>query len=356
MSRFLSPRLTGLTPYTPGEQPRDMAYIKLNTNESPFPPAPGVLTAVSREETSRLNLYPDPSARRLEEAIAAQYGLSPAQVIAGNGSDEILAFAFQAFCDAQTGACFADITYGFYKVYAQLFGVSVKVTPLAEDFSIRPDDYANCGRTIFLANPNAPTGIFLPLRQVEDILRGNPRTLVVVDEAYVDFGGDSCASLIERYDNLLVVMTFSKSRNLAGARIGFALGGQPLIDDLRAVKYSFNPYNIGRLPQLAGVAAIEDERYFRECSRTIQETRAIFAQALAERGFTLTPSLANFIFARPPAMDGAAYYQALKARGVLVRHFPAPRISDWVRITIGSRAQMQALLDQTDAILREARA
>lgn len=355
MSRFLSPRLQALTPYTPGEQPHDMAYIKLNTNESPFPPAPGVLDAVSRGEAARLNLYSDPAAARLEAVIAARYGLSPAQAMAGNGSDEILAFAFQAFCDAQTGACFADITYGFYRVYAQLFGVPVKITPLSEDFRIRPDDLAHCGHTVFLANPNAPTGICLSLEAVEAIVRSNPGTPVIVDEAYIDFGGESAASLIDRYENLLVVMTFSKSRNLAGARIGFALGQKPLIDDLRSIKYSFNPYNLNSLSQLAGVAAMEDERYFRQCARTIQDTRGWFAQALARRGFSLTPSLANFVFAKPPAaVGGAAYYRALKARGVLVRHFPAPRTADWVRITIGSRPQMQALLDATDAIVREA--
>lgn len=354
MSSFLSTRLASLDPYIPGEQPRDMQYVKLNTNESPFPPAPGVLDAISREEVSRLNLYSDPTARQLEDAIAAHYGLPARQVIAGNGSDEILAFSFQAFCDAKTGVCFPDITYGFYKVYAQLYGIDALQIPLTEDLRVQPQDYWHTGRTIFLANPNAPTGIALPLADVEGIIRKNPDTLVVVDEAYVDFGGESVVPLIEKYDNLLVIMTFSKSRNLAGARVGFALGQPALIDDLRAIKYSFNPYNLNRLSILAGAAAVSDERYFAGCTRTIQETRAWAAAQLAARGFSVTDSRTNFLFAKPGTLSGEAYYTALRARGILVRHFGAARISDYVRITVGTQAQMQALLDATDAILKEA--
>lgn len=353
MSRFLSGRFAALTPYTPGEQPRDMRYIKLNTNESPFPPAPGVLDAVSRAEVERLNLYSDPTARALEDALAAGYGLDPSQVIAGNGSDEILAFAFQAFCDKDTGVCYPDISYGFYRVFAQLYGLDAREIPLAEDFTVDPSQYSGANRTIFIANPNAPTGIALSRRQVEGIVRANPNNVVVIDEAYVDFGGESAVPLIARYDNLLVVMTMSKSRNLAGARIGFALGQQALIADLRAMKYSFNPYNLNRLSILAGAAAVADKRYFEECTQAIRETRAWTAGALRDRGFVLTDSRSNFLFARPPGLTGEAYYLGLKARGVLVRHFAAARTAPYVRITIGTQAQMQALLDATDAILKE---
>lgn len=354
MSRFLSRRFATLTPYTPGEQPQDQQYIKLNTNESPFPPAPGVMDAISREAVSQLNLYSDPTARALEEAIAACYGLQPEQVIASNGSDEVLAFAFQAFCDKDIGVCFPDITYGFYPVYAQLYGIDAREIPLAEDFTVMPDAYYNAGRTIFLANPNAPTGIALPLHEVESILQRNPNNIVVIDEAYVDFGGESAVPLINRYDNLLVIMTFSKARNLAGARIGFAMGQRPLIDDLRAMKYSFNPYNLNRLSLLAGTAAIADSRYFADCTRTICETRAWITAQLAARGFHLTDSRANFLFARHPLLNGAAYYAKLRDRGILVRHFAKARTAAYVRITIGTQTQMQALLDATDAISKEA--
>lgn len=351
MSRFFSSRFAALAPYTPGEQPRDMQYVKLNTNESPFPPAPSVMEAVTRGQVSQLNLYSDPTARTLEDAIASFYGLDASQVIAGNGSDEILAFAFQAFCGPDTGVCFADITYGFYKVFAQLYSLDARIIPLRDDFSIDPADYTNVGRTIFIANPNAPTGQVLSLAEIEGIIRSNPNHVVVIDEAYVDFGGESAVPLISRYDNLLVTMTFSKSRSLAGGRIGFALGQKPLIDDLRAMKYSFNPYSLNRLSLLAGTAAMEDRAYFEQCTTAIQETRAWSTEALRERGFDVADSYGNFIFANPVRLSGEAYYQQLKARGVLVRHFTAPRIANHARITIGSREQMQALLDATDDIL-----
>lgn len=353
MSRFFSARLTALAPYTPGEQPRDMQYVKLNTNESPFPPAPGVIQAISAAEVSRLNLYSDPTARIFEDALAARYGLTPEEVIAGNGSDEILAFAFQAFCDDARGVCFADISYGFYPVYAQLYGINALALPLLDDFAVDPTAYHGVGRTIFLANPNAPTGLALPLSDVEGIVRANPDSVVVIDEAYVDFGGESAVPLIGSYPNLLVIQTFSKARQLAGARIGYALGQPPLIDDLRRVKYSFNPYNVNRLSQLAGRAALDDEPYFAGCIAETVKTREETKAQLKGRGFTVTDSRANFLFARPPGIGGGAFYRALKAGGVLVRHFDAPRIREYVRITIGSPAQMQALLEATDAIIKE---
>lgn len=353
MSRFLSRRFDTLAPYIPGEQPRDMQYTKLNTNESPFPPAPGVMEAISRAEVERLNLYSDPTARLLEDAIAARYDVDPAQVIAGNGSDEILAFAFQAFCDSGCGVAFPDITYGFYPVYAKLYGIDARIIPLADDFSVIPADYDACDRTVFIANPNAPTGKALPLADIERIVQRNRDHVVVIDEAYVDFGGESAVPLVAKYDNLVVIMTFSKARNLAGARIGYAIAQQHLIDDLRAMKYSFNPYNLNRLSILAGAAAMADKPYFRHCMDSVMATRAWTTEQLRARGFAVVDSKANFIFARPPRISGEAYYLALKARGVLVRHFAATRTAPWVRITIGSPAQMEALLAATDAIGEE---
>lgn len=354
MSRFLSKRFAALTPYTPGEQPQGREYVKLNTNESPFPPAPGVMEAISRREAARLNLYPDPTAKGLENAIARQYGLSASQVIAGNGSDEILAFCFQAFCDSQTGVCFPDISYGFYKVYAQLYGIDALRLPLADDFAIDPAAYEGVRRTIFIANPNAPTGRALGLAEIERIVAANWDNVVVIDEAYVDFGAESALPLLAKYDNLVIVMTFSKSRNLAGARIGFALSSAELIADLRAMKYSFNPYNLNRLSLLAGMAAMEDTQYLGACTKAIIGTREWTAEQLSARGFQMTDSQTNFLFVKHPRLRGEAYYLALKARGVLVRHFSEPRISDYVRITIGLKEQMQALLDATDVILSNA--
>lgn len=356
MSRYLSARLAALAPYVPGEQPRDMRYIKLNTNESPYPPAPGVLDALSREAVSQLNLYSDPTCRALEAAIADFYGLEPAQVFAGNGSDEVLAFSFQAFADGRTGVCFPDISYGFYPVFAQLYGIDAETVPLRADLTVSPGDYHRRGRMIVLANPNAPTGLYLTPVAIEGIVRENPDHVVLIDEAYIDFGGESALPLIRRHENLLVVHTFSKSRNLAGARIGYAMGQATLIEDLRRVKFAFNPYSLDRLALLAGEAAVRDRRYFETCTRTIMKTRDDTAAALRARGFTLTDSLTNFVLARPlEGITGEGYYLALKARGILTRHFPQARVRDFVRITIGTPEQMQALLDATDAILAEAK-
>lgn len=355
MSRYLSGRFRSLSPYTPGEQPRDQQYIKLNTNESPFPPSPFVTAAVSGAAVSRLNLYSDPTARLLEGAIAEYYGLDIDQVIAGNGSDEILAFCFQAYCDQKTGPCYPDITYGFYQALTQLYSLYAHILPLDTSFRVVPEDYFGIGRTIFLANPNAPTGVYLPLDRVEEIVRSNPGTVVVVDEAYIDFGGESAVSLINSYDNLVVVMTFSKSRSLAGGRLGFALAQASLIADLRKMKFAYNPYNVGTLPQMAGAAAMRDEAYFKTCTDAICQTRAWTTERLRERGFTVTDSLANFVFAKHPAIGGRAYYESLREKGVLVRHFPSARTADWVRITIGTEQQMRALLSATDTILEDAK-
>lgn len=353
MSKYLSARFAGMQPYVPGEQPQNRQYIKLNTNESPFPPSPKVLDALSRAEAERLNLYPDPDARRAVKAIAAYYGVTEREVLLGNGSDEILSFCFQAFCDADTPACYADITYGFYKVFARIYGVNSIVFPLDEAFQLDPADYRPAGGTIFIANPNAPTGQAIGLDAIESILKANPEHVVVVDEAYVDFGAESAVKLVHSYGNLVVVQTMSKSRSLAGARIGFAIANEALISDLISMKFSFNPYNLNRLSLLAAEAAMEDADYFAACTKAIQKVRAHTAEELNKRGFTVLPSSANFVFAKPDLLGGETYYQRLKEKGVLVRHFAQDRICDYVRITIGTKEQMQQLLQATDELWRE---
>lgn len=351
MSRFLSLEALRCDPYTPGEQPQDQQYIKLNTNESPFPPSPKVLEALSQAEVGKLYLYSDPACAALNAAIARRYGLAPENVISGNGSDEILAFAFRAFCGEGKGAAFADITYGFYEAQAALFGLEAKRVPLREDFSLDVEDYMDFPGTVVIANPNAPTGMTVPAGHIRRLLERNPDRVVIVDEAYVDFGAESCVPLVREYENLLVTQTMSKSRSLAGGRVGFALGSAELIGDLNRVKYSFNPYNVNRLSLLAGAAAVEDEDYFRSCCRTIGENRAWTTEALEKRGFTVLPSSANFIFAKPGRIPGGELYRRLKQDGVLVRWFDKDRIRDFVRITIGSREQMEKLTEAVDRLL-----
>ena len=352
MSRFLSPEAARLDPYTPGEQPQDQQYIKLNTNESPFPPSPGVLRAVSGAEVSRLNLYSDPACARLHEAIAARYGLKPENVISGNGSDEILAFAFRAFCGQGRPVAYADITYGFYKAQTALFGLEARIIPLREDFTLRVEDYMEFPGTVVIANPNAPTGMMVPPEDIRRLLAADRDRVVIVDEAYVDFGGESCVPLLGEFDNLLVTQTMSKSRSLAGGRLGFALGSEALISALNRVKYSFNPYNVNRLTLLAGTAAMEDEGYFRRCCRAIQENRAWTERELEGLGFTVLPSRANFLFAKSDRLSGGELYRGLKERGVLVRWWSGGgRIEDYVRVTIGSMEQMAALINTIKQLL-----
>lgn len=353
MSRYMSARFAGLNAYTPGEQPRDMDYVKLNTNESPFPPSPQVLAAVRGEEAERLNLYPDPECTALRQALARQYGVEKENVFVANGSDEVLNFSFLAFCDKENGVAFPDISYGFYPVFAQLYQIPAKVVPLRPDFRLAPEDYSNLGCTIVFANPNAPTGLALSAAQVESMVRANPDHVVLVDEAYVDFGGESCVPLTKQYDNLLVCMTFSKSRSLAGARLGFAVGNAALIEDLEKIRYSTNPYNINRMTMAAGIAAVESDTYYKENCRTIQENRAYTEEQLAQRGFSTLPSKANFIFTSCPDMDGGALYRALKQRGVLVRYWDKPALRNYVRVTIGSRPQMDAFLAAVDDARKE---
>lgn len=352
MSKYLNSRFGNLEAYVPGEQPRDMVYIKLNTNESPYPPAPSVLDAVNRAEVEKLRLYSDPECTVLREKLAALYGVKKENVYLANGSDDILNFAFMAFCDGEHGAFFPEISYGFYQVFADLHGIPATRIPLCEDFSINHLDY--CGRDgmIVIANPNAPTGMTLTTAQIEEILQSNPDHVVLIDEAYVDFGGESCVPLIDRYPNLLVVQTFSKSRSMAGARLGFAIANAELIADLELIKYSTNPYNINRLTQIAGAATVDAEEYTRACCREIMETRAYTTAELEKLGFRVLPSCANFIFAESDRIEGGELYRQLKARGVLVRHFDKPRISNFNRITIGTRSDMDVLLRAVKEILR----
>ena len=356
MSRFLAKKNSGLVPYVPGEQPKFGEFIKLNTNESPFPPSAAALEILKSDDAARLNLYNDMEATQLVQAISDFYKIPAEHIIVSNGSDEILAFCFMAFCgDNQKGcgACYPDISYGFYKVYAQLFGLEMKVVPLSDDFSIDIGGFFGAEKTIFIANPNAPTGICLSLSQIEEILRRNRDNVVVIDEAYVDFGGESCVSLIEKHDNLVVVQTFSKARNMAGARIGFAMAQKPLIDDLKLIKYSFHPYNVNTLSHLAGAAAMRDAEYFRECTAKIIDTRELAKIELEQRGFACTDSKANFLFAMHPKFSGKALYEKLKEKKILIRRFDAPRISEHVRITIGTTEQMAALVAAIDEIFCE---
>ena len=341
MSRFLSGQYQSLEAYTPGEQPRDMQYIKLNTNESPYPPAPSVVEAMTAEQVELLRLYSDPTARGLKEKLAGLYEVAPENVFVSNGSDEVLNFAFMAF--GEKGVVFPDISYGFYEVYAQLYRLEQEKIPLKEDFSIDYRDYCGKGRMVVIANPNAPTGMSLPLWQIEEIVKTNPDALVLIDEAYVDFGGESALPLIRKYDNLLVTRTFSKSRCLAGGRLGYAFGNPAIIADLEKIKYSTNPYNINRLTLLLGEATVEAEPYYREKCAAIEATREWTAEQLSKMGFDVLPSKTNFVFAKTDRMDGGGLYQKLKEKGILVRHFTTPRVCQYNRITIGTPQQMQAL-------------
>ena len=353
MSRFFSQTLSGLEPYTPGEQPRGIQnLIKLNTNESPFPPSPRAVEAIGAQQVRELRLYSDPACTDFLAALAERFGVPRECVFASNGSDETLAFAFRAFCDK--GAAFPDVTYGFYPVFASLFGVSTRVVPLRGDWTLAPEDYKGLKETIFLANPNAPTGLALPRIQIEKLAAADPERLVVVDEAYVDFGAESCVPLTQKHDNILVVGTFSKSRSLAGARLGYAVGASSLIADLNAVKFSFNPYNVNRLTLAAGTAAVRDEEYFKTCCAKIVDAREQTKAALRALGFFVTESRANFLFAAPPAPHtGAEYFAYLRENGILVRHFAAPRTENYVRITIGTGVQMHRLVDVTKKFLEE---
>ena len=350
MSRFFSEKYSGLTPYTPGEQPRDQRYIKLNTNESPFPPS-ALAQRYAAEEAGKLELYSDPTCAALTAKAAEVFGIAEDEIIFSNGSDEVLNFAFMAFCDAENPAIFPDITYGFYKVFAKLNGIPYQEIPLKADYTIDLEDYVNRKGTIFIANPNAPTGLYLTPEQIETIVTSDPNRVVVIDEAYIDFGGESAIPMTRKYDNLLVVQTFSKSRSMAGARLGLAVGCKALIQDLNTIKYSINPYNVNRMTMAAGLGALEDGDYFRVNCDAIMENRRWTVNALAELGFTTLDSLTNFVFTKHPAVSGKELYLKLKEKGILVRHFDTARLTDFIRVTIGSAEQMKIFIDTINKIL-----
>lgn len=352
MSRFFSSKYKNLVPYTPGEQPKDNEYIKLNTNESPFPPSVKAQQYAS-DAAKKLNLYPDPECALLSGKLADLMGLEKSQILITNGSDEILNFAFMAFCDSDHPAVFPDITYGFYSVFAEINNIPYEEIPLKEDFTIDINDYIGINKNIFIANPNAPTGILLKKSDIIKIIESNPDNIVVIDEAYIDFGGESCIDLINRYDNLLVTQTFSKSRSMAGARLGFGAACSELIADLNTIKYSTNPYNINSMTMAAGIGVVEDNEYTMANCREIMANREYTVNELTKLGFDMTDSYANFVFARHSKISGEKIYTELKNKGILVRHFTKEKICDYNRITIGSKVQMTALTDALKKILEE---
>ena len=352
MSRFFSEKYRDLVPYVPGEQPKDKKYIKLNTNESPFPPSPKA-QQYAAEAAKGLQLYSDPECKVLTAKASGMLGVPMDQIIFTNGSDEALNFAFMAFCDRNRPAVFPDITYGFYSIFADLNGAPYTQVPLKEDFTIDVSDYIGANATIFIANPNAPSGLTLSLAQIEEILKGNPDNVVVIDEAYVDFAGESAIKLIPQYENLLVIQTFSKSRSMAGARLGFCVGSKALIGDLNAIKFSTNPFNVNAMTMAAGLGALEDEEYFRDNCRKILENRTWTTEMLREMGFTVADSTTNFVLAKHEKLVGKQLYLDLKARGILVRHFDTVRLTDYIRVTIGSKEEMAAFIAAVKNILEE---
>lgn len=353
MSRFLAQRYRAFDAYTPGEQPRDKSYIKLNTNEFPYPPAPDVLVATGAEAVSDLRLYCDPTAKAFKEALGKHYSVEPDEVFVSNGSDESLNFAFATLFER--GVAFADITYGFYSVFAKLYGIDTRIVPLLEDFSINADDYIGIPECVVIANPNAPTGKALPLCEIERIVASDRERVVVVDEAYVDFGSESAVVLTKKYDNLLVCGTFSKSRGLAGARIGYAIGNRELIADLEFMKYSTNPYNLDALAQRIGVAALSESSvaYYKDRVGEVIKAREWTQMKLSEMGADFIPSSTNFIFVKLPGIDGAEAYTTLRERGILVRYFRSPRILDYFRVSIGTKEDMEAFVTAVSEMLKE---
>ena len=351
MSRHWSKLVRDLEPYVPGEQPQDQQYVKLNTNENPYPPAPGVARCLAEFDADDLRRYPDPESSELVDALAGYHGLPPGQVFVGNGSDEVLAHAFQALLKRDLPILFPDISYSFYPVYCALFEVGYRQIALDDHFRIDLDGYRADNGGIVIANPNAPTGIALGLAEIRQLLADNPESAVIVDEAYVDFGAESALPLIAEFDNLLVVRSFSKSRSLAGLRLGYALGQADLIEGLQRVKNSFNSYPVDRLACRLGAASIDDEEYFRQCVDRLIATRGRVAGELEKLGFTVLPSSANFVFARAPGGDAENLYLQLKAAGILVRYFARPRIDDCLRISIGSDEECNALIETLQKIL-----
>lgn len=351
MANYWSKLVETLDPYVPGEQPQDQQYIKLNTNESPYPPAPAVAHALKNFPVDGLRRYPDPQSSRLVAALADYHGLEARQVFVGNGSDEVLAHAFQAFFKQDEAILFPDISYSFYPVYCALYEIEFQRVALDDGFRIDFDGFRRVNGGIILPNPNAPTGIALELAEIRQMLADNPESVVIIDEAYVDFGTESASRLIAEFDNLLVVQTYSKSRNLAGLRLGFALGNENLIEALQRVKNSFNSYPVDSLTSAIGLAALGDEEYFQDCNRRVIASRERLAAALAGIGFEVFPSRANFVFVRHPGKAAETLYLELKAAGILVRYFKSARIDDCLRITIGTDEECDRLIEALNSIL-----
>ncbi|WP_449434708.1 histidinol-phosphate transaminase [Pseudomonas putida] len=345
MSRFWSPFVKDLVPYVPGEQPKLARLVKLNTNENPYGPSPKALEAMRGELNDNLRLYPDPNADRLKQAVAEYYGVSAQQVFVGNGSDEVLAHVFHGLFQHGAPLLFPDISYSFYPVYCGLYGIPFEQVPLDEQFQIRVEDYNKPNAGIIFPNPNAPTGCLMPLQAVEQLLQANRDSVVVVDEAYIDFGGETAISLVDRYDNLLVTQTLSKSRSLAGLRVGLAVGHPDLIEALERIKNSFNSYPLDRMAIVGAAAAFEDREYFEQTCRKVIDSREALIEQLTAKGFEVLPSAANFIFARHPQQDAAQLAARLREQGVIVRHFKQARIAQFLRITIGTPEMNQALID-----------
>ncbi|MDT7848925.1 histidinol-phosphate transaminase [Methylophilus sp. VKM B-3414] len=353
MSQYWSKIVHELTPYVPGEQPKLQNLVKLNTNENPYGPSPKVIAALQAEAADSLRLYPDPDSSRLKAALAEYHGLQANQVFVGNGSDEVLAHVFQALLKHDLPLLFPDISYSFYPVYCGLYGIHFETVALNAQFEVAIDDYLRPNGGIIFPNPNAPTGIPLPLSEIERLLAHNTQSVVVVDEAYVDFGTESAVALIHRYPNLLVTHTYSKSRSLAGLRVGYALGNAALIEALIRVKDSFNSYPIDRFAEAGAIAALQDEAYFQQTRQQVITSRTSLVSALEALGFEVLPSGANFIFTRHPAYVGEQLAAGLRERAVIVRHFKKPaRISDFLRITIGNESQNQALMQAIRALVQ----
>ena len=352
MSRFLTEKHNALSPYVPGEQPKDDQYIKLNTNELPFPPSP-LAQRLAREAAGTLNLYSDPDCTVLRKTAAEVWGVDPDEIMFANGSDDVLNYAFAAFCDEKHPLLFPDVTYSFYRSIAALNHVPYTEIPVDEEFRIHVEDYCSCGKNVLIANPNAPSGIALPLSEIEKILISNPDNIVMIDEAYIDFGGESAVRLIPQYPNLLVIRTFSKSFGMAGARLGAAIACKELIENLNRLRNSLNPYCINAMTMKAGIGALLDRSYFESCLKRVRAIREDAAGRLREAGFTVTPSVTNFLFVKHPSYPGKEICEDLRKKNILIRHFDTPRLKEWARISIGSEGEMQAVLETLLGLLKE---
>lgn len=351
MSEFISERYKNISPYVPGEQPQDRKFIKLNTNENPFPPSPAAVAAVTGEVLNRLRLYSDPETDCCATALAGYYGLDRGEVLLTNGSDEALAFVFAAFCDDDNGIVAPEISYGFYPVFAELLCIKYDTIPLKYDYKVDVDAFCGINKNIVIANPNAPTGITVTADDIEKIVKSNSGNVVIIDEAYMDFGNQSAVRLLKKYGNLIIIGTFSKSRSLAGGRLGYILAGSDIIADVKKVKYSFSPYNVNRLTDIMGRYAVEDKAYFEQCVKTVVDTREYSSERFRELGFSVLPSSANFLFVKKDGVCGNDLYFRLKERGILVRHFDNEKIKDFLRVSIGKKEDMDILFKVLKEIL-----